>query len=171
MVCQGCCGNLSHTLLMWLRELPARAPIEVRSEWQHFLLRELVSHNVPENMQAVLVADVSPRGQRPSREPLGRCVHTTSLCVFSSFWPKCGQCGVMLEGDPRNEGCLDSNCAATGHWHLEGVTLTSGSSAWSRLLIPSVLCTRENKVKTFGRQGFLGFHAQPIGPDLNGDLS
>lgn len=40
--------------------------------------------------------DVSPWGQGNSWALLGLYMHTALLFIFSSFWPKCGQCGVVL---------------------------------------------------------------------------
>ena len=49
-------------------------------------------------MQCGFGGDVSPWGQGNFWALLGLYMHATLLFIFSSFWPKCGQCGVVLGG-------------------------------------------------------------------------
>lgn len=62
---------------------------------------------------AAWVAAGSPWGQRTSWELFGLCEHMTLLFIFSSFWPRCRQCGVVLKGKLKPEEYLDSNRART----------------------------------------------------------
>lgn len=58
--------------------------------------KNLVIQNFPVSMQCGFGGDVSPWGQGNFWALLGLYMHATLLFIFSSFWPKCGQCGVVL---------------------------------------------------------------------------